>query len=87
MEVIDDPAENARNRERHERSRRNADWLQSHWDELRPKAIGKFLVVAGQEAFVAETWQDAWARARAAHPDDDGAFARYVHSRPDSGER
>jgi hypothetical protein len=87
FEVTTDPTANAQDRVRHESSRRNADWLQSHWDDLLPRAIGKFLVVAGQEAFVAETWQDAWSRASAAHPNDAGAFAQYVRPQPAPGTR
>ncbi len=82
IEVIDDPDVSARNRDRHGRTERNADWLQSHWDDLRPAAHGKFLVVAGQEAFIAETWQEAWERAKAAHPDDGGAFGQFVRPLP-----
>jgi hypothetical protein len=52
---------------------------------LLPRAYGKFLAVAGQEAFLADTPEEAWALARAAHPDDDGAFSRYV--RPPGGPR
>lgn len=36
------------------------------------------MAVAGQEAFIADTHEEAWAKARAAHPDDDGAISQYV---------
>ena len=62
----------------YERAKLNSDWLQAHWADLLPYARGKHLVIAGQEAFVANTPEEAWAMARAAHPDDDGALGRYV---------
>jgi hypothetical protein len=36
------------------------------------------VVVAGEEAFLADSPEEARAMAKAAHPDDDGAFGRYV---------
>ena len=50
-----------------------------------PQARGKFLAVVGQQAFVAETPEEAWALAKAAHPEDDGAISQYV--RPEQGPR
>jgi hypothetical protein len=78
MEEVTDPAVVARNRAQYERARRNSDWLESHWADLLPQARGKHLVVAGQEGFIANTVEEAWAMARAAHPDDDGAIGQYV---------
>src|SRR5439155_7556044 len=85
IEEVTDPAEIARAREQDERSRRNLEWLQSHWADVLPQARGKHLAVAGQEAFIAETPEEAWAWAKAAHPDDDGAMVEYV--RPEKGPR
>jgi hypothetical protein len=73
-----DPAEAERRRAQMERSRRNSKWLQAHWAELLPRARGKFVAVAGEEAFVADTPQEAWAWARQAHPEDDAAAVQYV---------
>jgi hypothetical protein len=78
MEEVTDPAVIARARAQDERFKRNSDWLQAHWPELLPQARGKHLVVAGQEAFIAATPEEASAMAQAAHPDDDGAFGQYV---------
>jgi hypothetical protein len=78
VEEITDPAELARRQAQDERARRNSDWLQAHWKELLPRARGKFLAVAGQEAFLGDTPEEAWARARAAHAEDDGAISQYV---------
>jgi hypothetical protein len=48
-------------RARQERSRRNSQWLQTLWDQLLPQALGKFVAVAGEEAFIADTPHQAWA--------------------------
>jgi len=50
-----------------------------------PQARGKFLAVAGQEAFLADTAAAAWAWVEARHPEDDGAVVQYV--RPQQGPR
>ena len=44
-----------------------------------------FVAVAGQEAFIASTPDEAWTTARAAHPEDDGALCQYVF--PGKGPR
>ncbi len=85
IEEVNDPVEVARFRAQDERARRNSDWLQAHWPELLPDARGKFLAVAGREAFIADSSEEAWALARAAHPEDDGALVQYV--RPERGPR
>ena len=78
MEEVTDPAVLARAQAQNERIKRNSDWLQAHWADLLPRARGKHIAVAGQEAFIADSPEEAWAMARAAHPDDDGALSRYV---------
>jgi hypothetical protein len=78
IEEVTDPEEIARARAQDEHARRNDEWLQAHWPEIVPKARGRFLAVAGQEAFIADTWEEAWAMAKSAHPDDDGAHLQYV---------
>lgn len=71
--------------EQEERARSNERWLQAHWPELLPQARGRHIAVANQEAFIADTPQEAWARAKAAHPDDNGALLQYVF--PHAGPR
>jgi hypothetical protein len=71
--------EKARHRAQNERFRRNSEWLQAHAAELWPLARGKHLAVAGQEAFIGDTTEEAWGKAKAAHPEDDGAFCQYVY--------
>jgi hypothetical protein len=78
IEEVTDPVEIERFRAVTEAARRNRDWLQSHWPELLPQALGRFVAVAGQEAFIADTAEEAEARAEAAHPDDKGVVVQYV---------
>jgi hypothetical protein len=81
IEEATDPREIALFREHHLRFERNQDWLLQHWSEIVPKAAGKYLVVAGQEAFIADTSEAACALAKAAHPEDDGAFGEFLSTR------
>jgi hypothetical protein len=67
---------------RMERARRNSQWLQAHWADLLPQAVGKYVVVAGEEAFIADGPKEAWALARHAHPEDDAATIQYVNPQP-----
>jgi hypothetical protein len=85
MEEVSDPAEIARCRDQDERAKRNSRWLQAHWATLLPQARGKFVAVAGEEAFLADTAGDAWRMARIAHPEDDGVISQYVF--PGKGPR
>src|SRR5437899_2413689 len=85
IEIVTDPVECARAQQQHERARKNSDWLQANWDKVLPRAYGKFIVIAGQAAFIADTPEEAWKMAEAAHPEDNGAFIRYV--RPGKGPR
>jgi hypothetical protein len=82
IEEVTDPVAIGRSQAQFARFRRNSEWLQAHWSDLLPQAQGRFIAVAGQEAFVADTPQEAWAKARAAHPEDDGAFSQYVIPHP-----
>ena len=71
-------------RARQERARRNSEWLQTHWGLLLPHAVGKFVAVAGEEAFIADTPQQAWAWAAEKHPQDDTATVQYINPRQGS---
>ena len=77
---VTDPAECAAIIAQIKRGERNADWLGAHWPDLLPQARGKFVVVAGQQGHIAETAEEAWAWAAAAHPEDDGAIVQYVRT-------
>jgi hypothetical protein len=76
IEEVTDPAEIARHRTWHEKATRNSEWLETHWADVLPQAYGKFIAVAEQEAFIADTPEEAVALARAAHPDDEGLSVR-----------
>jgi hypothetical protein len=78
MELVDAADVPGQMRAQDERFKRNSEWLRAHWCDLLPHALGKHLVVAGQEAFVADTSTEAWAMAQTAHPHDDGSFCQYV---------
>ena len=80
IEEVSDPDEIRRSQAQDARHRRNSVWLQAHWEDILPQARGKFIAVAGQEAFIAETPAEAWAWAEATHPEDNGAIVRYVRT-------
>src|SRR5437899_1471171 len=82
---VTDPAEVARFRRQDEQARRNSVWLQAHWSDWVPQARGRFLAVAGQERFLGDSLEEAWARAKAAHPEDHGALLQYLV--PEEGPR
>lgn len=75
---ITDPEHVAKSQAQFARGRLNADWLAAHWPDLMPQVRGKFLAVAGQEAHIADTLDEACAWAKTAHPEDDGALVQYV---------
>lgn len=82
---VQDEQEIVRFRAQDEQARRNSEWLQRHWQELLPQALGQFLAVAGQQAFLADTPEQAWRLAQQAHPHDQGILIQYV--RPERGPR
>jgi len=78
MTEVSDAAEIARSKLQRERFRKNADWLQAHVPEIYSRHRGKYICIAGQTLFVADTAPEAVAAARKAHPDDDGLLLRYI---------
>jgi len=78
MEEVTDPEELAKARAQRQRFDHNSAWLQAHVTEVYACYRGKCVVIAGEELFVADTPEDAWALAAAAHPEDDGSFIRYI---------
>lgn len=85
IEEVSEPNEVMRSRAQDERHHCNSKWLQAHWAEVLPQARGKFLAVAGQESFIADTPAEAWAWVKATHPEDNGAIVRYI--RAEAGPR
>lgn len=80
VEEVDDPQKLARFRYGQVRFEANRDWLESHWQDVLPQAAGRFLAVAGQEAFVTDSIDAAWKWVEEHHSDDEGAFVRFVRS-------
>jgi hypothetical protein len=77
---LTDPEEIARGRELMDQFNRHTDWVQAHWANIVPQARGRYLAVAGQEAFLADTPEEALAAARAAHPEDQGIYSQYIRT-------
>ena len=78
VEIVEDPVYNERGRAGDEQFDRNAAWLEVHWSDLLPEARGSFAAVADQQAYVAATIEEAWAWARANHPEDEAPLVQYV---------
>ncbi|MBM3302052.1 MAG: hypothetical protein FJY85_19140 [Deltaproteobacteria bacterium] len=78
MEEVTDSEEIARARSQRESFDRNSAWPQSHVSEVYSQHRGKYICVAGEDLFVAETAKEAIVLARAAHPEDEGWFTRYI---------
>jgi hypothetical protein len=78
MEEVTDSKELARDQAQWECFDRNAAWLQAHVQEIYPRYRGKYICIAGEELFVADTPQAALALATTAPPQDDGCFLRYI---------
>jgi hypothetical protein len=78
MMTGEDASELAAARARRAQADRNSAWLQAHAAEIYTHHRGKCIVVAGQELFVADTPEEAWARAGKAHPEDGGKLSRYI---------
>ena len=81
IEYVSDPAAAERYREAHEQFDRNSQWLQANWPNLLPQARGKILAVAGQEAYLADTPEEAWKWTKDHHPEDKGPLVQYVFAK------
>jgi hypothetical protein len=77
IEEETDPREIAAFQARQARFRRNWAWLEGHSSEVY-RHRGKFICIAGEQLFVGDTVEDVLSQARAAHPEDDGRFTRYI---------
>jgi len=78
MEEVTDPVEIAKAEAQRERFDRNSAFLEAHASAVYTRHRGKCVCVAGEELFVADTPVEAMALGKAAHPDDDGSFVRYI---------
>ena len=79
MEEGADPKEIAEFQARWAQAQRNSDWLQAHAHEIYTQHRGKFIIVAGEELFVADTSEEAYALAKAGRPEDKGRLGRYIY--------
>ncbi len=73
-----DPVELAKALHRREQFDKNSAWLQARVTEIYSQHRGKVICVAGEELFVADSTAEAVAKARTAHPQDEGYFTRYI---------
>ena len=78
IEEVTDPADVEVFQKADEQHARNSEWLESHWVELLPAASGKFVAVAGQEAYIAESVEEALRWVEQAHPHDRGSIVQFV---------
>jgi|SRR5262252_214737 len=78
MEEVNDPAELAQAQAQRERFDRNWVWFKAQATEVYERFRGQCVVIAGEEIFVADEPEAAWALAKAAHPEDDGGFIIYI---------
>jgi hypothetical protein len=78
MVEVAEPEENAKAEAQRVRFRKNSDWLQARVPQVYARHRGKFICVAGQDLFVADTAPEVVAMARKAHPEDDGLLFRYI---------
>ena len=78
MEEVNDPAEVSSAQIRRTMFDRNFNWLAGHASEVYEKYRGKHIALAGEEAFAADTPEEALALATTAHPEDQGSFVQYI---------
>lgn len=78
VEEVRDPESLALHRRQRDRFDQNVAWFRQHASGIYRNHRGRCIAVAGEELFVADTPDQARAQAKAAHPDDDGAFVRYI---------
>jgi hypothetical protein len=77
VEEITNPVDRAQMQARRERFAKNSAWLEANAKEVY-RHRGKMICIAGQELFVGDSVAEVVARAKAAHPEDDGFFTRYI---------
>lgn len=77
IEVEYTPEELADFRAQREQYDLNWKWFQARIVEMGRSIFGKYVCVANQEAFVADTVREAIDLATAAHPDDRGRFVHW----------
>lgn len=74
---VTDPIENAKTRERRAKYDLNCAWLEAHAAEVFSHR-GKYICIAGQQLFVGDDITELLAQAKAAHPEDDAPYFKFV---------
>lgn len=77
MEVVTDPVEIERANAQWKQAEANRAWLWPRLVELAAGNRGRYICVAGREAFIADTPVEARKLAREAHPEDKGVISHY----------
>jgi hypothetical protein len=65
-----------------QRFERNLTWYSVHSQDIETANRGKTVCVAGEELFVGHDTDEVLSMARAAHPEDNGFFLRYIPRTP-----
>jgi len=78
MELVTDPRQLAQAWEQDEQFARNLAWLRCHASEVYSQHRGKCTCISSEQLFVADSAREAVALAKAAHPQDQGRFVRYI---------
>jgi hypothetical protein len=78
MEEITDPETLDRLQAQWEQFERNWAWFRAHAQEIYDAHRGKYVCVAGQELFAADTLEEVLAWAAAAHPGEKGRLTQYI---------
>ena len=78
MEEVTDPGELNKARVQDERFERNFAWFQAHAKEIFAQNRGKYIGIAGQRLFIADTPDEIFAETKRAYPEDDGRFIHYI---------
>jgi hypothetical protein len=70
--LVTDPVASATALAQYDMANRNWAWLRTRLSELGSGNLGRYLCVAGQEPFIADTPEEARKLAKSAHPEDLG---------------
>src|SRR4051812_42909161 len=82
---VTDPVKIEQHRRVRESAQKNWDWFAAHQEALLPHGFGKYVAVAGQEAYLADTAEEASEWINRTHPDDLGSLLEYLM--PPTGPR
>jgi hypothetical protein len=79
VEIETDPEEIDSAQKQHALARINLQALNKHAQQISaPENWGKYVCLAGGEYFIGETGELAEAKAKRAHPSDNGSFVQYI---------